>query len=162
MALILTAQTSFAATGSGLKQAFDEYNYVMQVEGAALDPEKSREALVRLQEELQGHDREEILKVALAGVSDQRLTAEIRSALDTISANKLSDAEASELMTNILKDGYQRGASWNMLSDMAFVVVGFAGMLLLAAGILYVAAKTSNCPSGYSAEDCQKWDDNRW
>lgn len=163
MTLVLTMNMSMAASRSGIKEALDEFNYAMTVEGAALDHGKALEASAVLREKLKGIDREEVLSVALEGIQNKKTAAEIREALSAIEKNQLSPDEASQMVNDVLRRSYERGASWNAIGNIAMVTLTLVGMMAFMFGLMYVVTRSSDCPRNYTEEQCVQWDENvKW
>ncbi len=163
LTLLITMNMSMAASRSGIKEALDEFNYTMTVEGASLDHAKTLEAAAALQEKLKGIDQAEVLDVALEGIQNKKTAAEIRLALGTIQQQQLSPEEASLIMNDVLKRSYERGASWNAVGEFAIIVVTVLGMMVAMLGLMYVVTRSSDCPSNYNEEQCIQWDENvKW
>jgi hypothetical protein len=72
---LVFSSSTYAASSSSLKDAFDDFKFVMEVEGAALDPDRERETLEILHTRLfllknDGITHSEILHTALENVRD--------------------------------------------------------------------------------------------
>lgn len=168
MSVILTINTSMAASHSGVKDALDEFHYVMTVEGASLDPVKANATIAefrdRLQKlEAQGVGRQEIIDTALSGISDEKTANQMREALALIESEKLSPQAAGMLLNNVLAESYQRGASWNGALKALQIFGVMILMVSFMIGVMYVVTRSSDCPTNYNEEQCIQWDENvKW
>lgn len=161
LAIILMINTSMAASHSGVKAAFDEFHYVMTVEGASLDPVSSNETIEIFRHKLlalesQGVGRGEIIDTVLSGISDEKTAAQIKNVLVLMEAEKLGAQEADLIIKNILSESYLQGASWNgNLHALQVLGVMILSVSLLI-GLLSVATRSPNCPPHYSDEQCDQ------
>ncbi len=168
MSLILTINTSMASSHSGVKDALDEFQYVMTVEGASLDPVKANATIAefknRLQQfEAQGVSRQEIIETALSGIADQKTAGQMREVLAHIEAEKLSPQAAGVLINNVMAESYQRGASWNGALQALQIFGVMILMVSFMMSLLYVVTRSSDCPTNYNEEQCIQWDENvKW
>lgn len=163
LAFILTMNVSMASTNAGIKDAIDEFMYVMDVEGAALSPELSQKASAELGKKLEGADRGEVLNIALSRIADKKLAGEVKAALLQINADALSPEEANALLSDVLRNNQPSGASWFPVKEAAKIVLLTTGMLVLLLGTLFIVTKLSPCPENYDEETCADWEANgRW
>ncbi|MES2529031.1 MAG: hypothetical protein V4598_18235 [Bdellovibrionota bacterium] len=132
MALLLTINTSMASSHSGVKDALDEFQFAMTVDGAAFDSVKTAEATALLSHRLEGVGRQEIIEAALSGISDRRTAQEMREAFLHMKTAQLNSQEAGILINRILSESYHRGASWN--GDLYAIQV--FGVVVLAVAIV--------------------------
>ncbi len=168
MALILTINTSMAASHSGVKAAMDEFQYMMTVEGAALDPVKANETIATFRQSLldleaQGVGRKEIIETAISGIQDERTAEQMRQTLNHLEASKMDSQEAGLLINKMIAENYHQGASWNGALQALQI---FGAMILMVGfmmGLLYVVTRSSDCPTNYNEEQCRQWDENvKW
>lgn len=145
---ILTTQ-AMAVTGNGMKTAFDEFTYKMEVEGALTNPAARKQAMDDLKHNLLALNlsQEEMLNSALAEVKDQKVASDIRQALEQ--KNNMSAAESIELIRSILSKSYMNGASWNGgLSTTAVVAI----MLVIIVILVLIPTGPGCSDAAYYAE----------
>lgn len=120
-----------AGTQEGLKEAFDDLNYALTVEWDQKDPafyeaqtEKFYLELKSLRNE--GLSDADLLAFVKSKITNQDQLTEIENVLNIINTEKLSHAEATELILSL--NLTQKGASWNGV----IYVLGGVGVLVLA------------------------------
>lgn len=120
-----------AGTQAGLKEAFDELNYALTVEWDQQDSafyeaqtEKFYHELKSLRDE--GLSDADLLAFVKSNISNQEQLAEVENVLNIINTQKMSHAEAAELIVSLNLS--QKGASWNGV----IYVLGGVGVLVLA------------------------------
>lgn len=168
MTLVITINSSMAASHSGIKNAVDEFTYSMTVDGAALDPEASQKAIENfkialLDLESQGITKEEIIATALTQVTDEKTAAELKSALTHIQLSKMTTEEANAFLKVTVEKSYQQGASWNAFLGALQLFGVMILMVSFMMSLLYVVTRSSDCPTNYNEEQCKQWDENvKW
>jgi hypothetical protein len=139
---VVFATTATASTigADAVRSAIQEFNYSVSVEWDQQDPafyqaqvEKLKAELAQLKE--QGVTSAQIAEAAVSGVKDAKLAQEMKEALVSIEASKLSLEEAQAMVLEAARNTNARGASWS--SDV-FVwigpVIGIALVIALLAG----------------------------
>lgn len=144
---LITTQ-SFAVTHNGLKAAFDEFSYSMEVEGAALDQEQKDVAikalLVSIAElQAEGLSKQEIVDFAQSQIKDATLKANTKELFSQIQTEKMSEAESIELVRSLAKNFYAQGASWSGDTGMYVGLGGFL-LLMIAVAVLVGPGKCAN------------------
>lgn len=168
MSLILTMNMSMAASHAGIKNAIDEFQYAMTVEGAALDPAASERTISEFHDRLNsihasGVSRQEIIDTALESIADARVASELKTALLHIEASKMTPEEADDYLKDAVARSYQQGASWNGVSGFIQILGVSVLMMAFMFGLLYVVTRSSDCPRNYTEEQCVQWDENvKW
>ncbi len=114
---LIYASSTYAASSASLKAAFDEFKFVMEVEGAALDPAWGKQTIEALQTRLfdlknEGISQSEILFAALENFCDTWTQQQIREALSLISIEDLSRAQAQEIIQQIIQNSSDAGLAW--------------------------------------------------
>lgn len=151
----LSATAANPATQAGIQQLLNALHYSLSVEWDQVDQAFHEAALETFRRGLadlkaQGATNEELIQATLAQVKGEQLRAQLSQAFALISAEKLTAAEAQELILDVARGTRDAGASW----------VGGAGAGVLLGSILTVAilvavfsggsssgeACTSNCP----------------
>lgn len=139
VALFLIGQAN-ATTVQGLKEAFDEFNYSMNVEWDQKDQIARDVYTKRFYQNLedlraQGLTNEEFLSFISSELKDQKIAQDLETLTTFISINQMSAEEANQLFTEHFKKTYSRGASWSDdgLPLWYKITVGvFAGLFILA------------------------------
>ncbi len=126
-----------ADTRAGLRAAVQDYLYVMEVEGAALDPaaaERARAQLEKTMNELlaDGASVSELLGETIALIPDEQLRRELDGTFRAMNASRLDEATAVAMMLEQLSSVGATGAAWTPQNT---VMVG----LTLAAIIFMVS-----------------------
>lgn len=140
IAFSLFTTQSFAVSHNGLKAAFDEFTYVMEVEGASLDQEQKdlavKALLVSIAElQAQGLSNQEIVDFAQAQIKDGALKADMKELFSQIQAEKMTEAQSIELVRSMAKNLYSQGASWSGDAGM-YVGLGVFLALMIAVAVL--------------------------
>jgi len=138
---IFTANAK-AASNSGLKAAFDELNYSLNVEWDQKNKdfytEKMKEFSTALRaEQAKGLTNEQLIAFVKTEVKDAKIAKDLETAFNMISLNKMSSQDAAKYMTDTMKKSYANGASWS----------GNAGTTIIVAVVLIaivIAAATGN------------------
>ncbi len=164
VALVFSLQSM---ASNGVKQAFDEFTYAMEVEGAAFNPHDSRIAHDKLISALQetGLSDLEILNYSLTQIKDQTLRKDIESVIQS----GHSAEETKSLIHQVISESYSRGASWNENGDPvfgAFVLLLLGGLLTYFVMLLFfpkvmIRNGYMDCPSNYSEAHCADWYDTQ-
>jgi hypothetical protein len=118
-----------ASAVTGLKRAFEELNYALEVEWDQRDEvfkqaevEKFHHKVRELQKN--GLTQKEFLEFSLSEMKDQTLRTQMEGTLNLLKMNALSEAEAKNIMQNNLEKSLSKGASWNgKLSTVAGTVL---------------------------------------
>ncbi len=135
LAFAIVSVQAQATTNNGLKAAFDELNYSLQVQGAANNRAANDAAVARFQAriaELQaaGLTNAELVNFAKSQVKNEALRRDIETAYSMISVNNMSASEANRTVRDIVSRGYSQGASW---TSEALLLGGLVVLLLIAA-----------------------------
>lgn len=135
MVLSIFTVQAHAAAHNGLKNAFDELTYSLNVEWDQKDKafyqsqmKKFTDTVSAMQTE--GLTNAEMIDFLKSEVKDERVAGDLQTAFNMISLHKMSSAEATQYMIETLKNSYSRGANWNgdMLAPTlisAAIIVGF-------------------------------------
>lgn len=150
-AALFTTQ-SYAASQSGLKAAFDEFNYTMTVDGAASDKAMAEAAVNQLGQSIQslqaqGLTNAELVEFAISQIQDKKVAQDMKAAYSQIALSKLGAEEGLGLVKSIASKGYARGASWE--GDVTMIVVGG---LILAAVVALALVASAHCNQGGYAD----------
>jgi hypothetical protein len=143
-AMIFTFLTvnATATTNNGLKAAYDELNYSLNVDWDQKDKafyqasmKKFTDAVSLLQTE--GLSNAEIISFVKNEMKDEAAARDLETAFNVVSINKMAPSEATEYMLNTMKKTYARGASWDGqmaagIAVSAAIVVGIALLIILA------------------------------
>lgn len=136
----LTVHAS-AATNNGLKAAYDELNYSLNVDWDQKDKnfyqasmKKFTDAVSLMQTE--GLSNAEIIGFVKNEIKDEAAARDLETAFNVISINKMAPSEATQYMLNTMKRTYSRGASWDgemagAIAISAAIVVGIALLIIL-------------------------------
>ncbi len=134
---IFTVQ-AHAAAADGLKTAYDELNYALNVEWDQKDKafytaqmKEFNNSLRDLQS--QGLTNRDLINFARSQVVNHQAAQDIDAAFNMITLNNMSDNDASALMVETMKKTYRTGASWNGEADI--LLYAGLGLLLIAAAL---------------------------
>lgn len=149
--------TAHASTQNGLKAAFDELNYSLNVEWDQKNQEvyktKVAEFTATARELMKNMSTAELVAVVKSEIKDARVAKDMETALNIIALNKMSSAEASKYMIDAMEKSFSKGASWN---GAANVLLGVGILLVLVAaaagGGVYYTSPSTYC--GYSSWYC--------
>ncbi len=138
LAFSLFSMSAMATTQDGLKTAFDEFNYSVTVEWDQKDPTFFEAKKLELTQaiaglEAEGMTREELIGFTKSQIKDATLLKNLDTALEALSVNKMTSAEAQEFMMKSIKSS--QGASW----DGAVVIITPIGLVVLLLIIIIVA-----------------------
>lgn len=156
--MTLTAQVS-ANSQSGLKTAFDELNYSLNVEWDQKDEnfyntqsEKFTKEIMKLQEA--GLSNKELMDFAITQVKDKTLAHEIQTTFSLVSIDAMSSQEAQEHIKKAIAKSYGQGASWSG----AAVASGIVLVIVIIAVIAYINkdALTKEAEKCYMAYKCHE------
>lgn len=164
----LFAVQANAATHNGLKNAFDELNYSLNVEWDQVDKEfynKAQENFASSLKDLraQGLSNQELINFALSEVKDAKVRRDLETAFNMITINKMNQIEAHAYITEVLSKSKTQGASWNGGSALAgflvlalFVAVALVvtGNARVEDGCYQVYRCDDYCTGGVCYEDC--------
>lgn len=145
LSAFITVQ-SHAATGPGLKLAFDEFRYSVLVEWDQRDLGFYEAARARLEEQVtqaiaSGTPVSEVINAAVAQIPDTTLAAELRQSAQLLETGKLTASEARELLMKSINAQGTRGASWTGVGRFLVNVVYFS--LAMLGLIVYAIAYDS-------------------
>jgi hypothetical protein len=133
----LTVHAS-AATNNGLKAAYDELNYTLNVEWDQKDKAFYQTSMKKFTDtvslmQTEGLSNSEIIAFVKSEVKDEAAARDLETAFNVISINKMAPAEATQYMLNTVKSTYSRGASWDgqMVGAYAISAAIVAGIALL-------------------------------
>jgi hypothetical protein len=146
-----------AATHNGLKSAFEELNYSLNVEWDQVDKSFYNQAQEKFASSLrdlqaQGLTNQELIQFALSEVKDEKIQRDLEAAFNMITISKMSQIEAHAFITEVLSKSQAKGASWNGGSAIATILV----LALFVAVALVVSgnARVENgCYQVYRCDD---------
>jgi hypothetical protein len=142
MVLTIFTTQAQAHTSKSLKAAFDELNYSLSVEWDGQDKSvyaehvKAFSAKVR-QLQANGMTNEEFIDFVKSEATPA-VAKNIEEALNVIEINQMSPAEASAYMTEVMKQSYAKGASWN-----GALVIGLVGVAAIVTLAVFLASTIS-------------------
>jgi ethanolamine utilization microcompartment shell protein EutL len=153
MVIFIFTTAAQASVRNGLKTAFDELNYNLNVAWDQKDQSfyhvqvKAFTANLQLLQ-TQGLTNAELINFIKAEVKDAQLADDIEKTLNIISFNKMPPTEASNYMIQAMEKSYSHGASWNghVVTLLVF------GVLMVAAAVLIGSSNnafhTGHCYGG--------------
>ena len=120
-----------ASTSNGLKAAFEELTYSLEVEWDQKDEAFKKNQMSKFNARVnelkaQGLTNSELLQESLSQVKDQTLRKQIETAHSLMAIDQISDAEAREMIKTNFEKSMSRGASWNgdaFTTGLAIVLV---------------------------------------
>lgn len=136
MVVSIFTVSAHATTQNGLKAAFDELNYSLNVEWDQKDKEFYSREMKKFTETLLGFQSKgltnaQLVEFVKSEVKNEKVSRDLETAFNMIAINKMSSEEASKYMVETMKKSYSAGASWNG-EVFTFLAVG---LLLVAAAI---------------------------
>jgi hypothetical protein len=139
LSICLLMSQAMAGHTDGLKQAFDELNYSLNVEWDQEDPQfltdKKEEFYSKLAKlKVAGLTTEEMLSFTLSNIKDQQAAKEIDSLFSLLVSNQLKEDEAYSQILNIMDKSYNRGASWSGRTAVLIIVP-----TILVIAVVYMA-----------------------
>jgi ApbE superfamily uncharacterized protein (UPF0280 family) len=158
MVLSIFTVSAHATAQNGLKAAFDELSYSLNVEWDQKDQDFYKAKMKAFNASMkdlqaQGITNAELIEFVKSEVKDEKIARDMETAFNIIALNKMSSAEASKYMIETMEKSYSNGASWNGGAD---VLLGLGVLLVVVAVILgggfHVNTGSSYC--GYSAWYC--------
>lgn len=141
-----------ASSQEGLKAAFDELTFALEVEWDQKDKafhdaqmKKFTETVRALQDK--GLTNAQMIEFAKSQVKNKQVAKDLETAMNMIQINKMSVKEANKYILDTMKNSYSAGASWN---GEVFVYIA-VGVLIVALAVAIASADTvvvgggSNC-----------------
>jgi hypothetical protein len=169
---IVQPVTASETTRQGLKTIYDEFHYAIAVEWDQKDKSVAKKAEQNFQEGLeelrkQGLTNEELVEFASSQFKDEKVKTDFNSLMLQMKISNMSPKEVNKMVNDIVKESYQRGASWN--GDVG-QIVGYVFIGLILAGMISIIVYCTvnngeNCPGsgggggGSSSDDSDDdWD----
>ncbi len=151
---LVTAQAQ-AVTHGGLKAAFDELDYTLNVAGAASREESRQAAADVFQDRIQalqeaGLTNGELISFTTSHIKNRALAAEASAAFASLQADRLTTAEARELVHGLVARSGAAGASWIGDAEPYFYL-GFIILLTVAVAVWGVPGEGRESP-------CNDWE----
>lgn len=136
--------THSQASVEGLRSAYNELTYTLEVEWDQKNPEFKKEKIQKFHGELEklqeaGLTNAQLLEFALSEVKDTSLRKEIQTLFTMVRINSLSKTETYKLLQQTLDKNAKRGASWN-----GDAVLTYVGVILFVVAAIYVATLPTN------------------
>lgn len=134
-----------ASTREGLKQAFDEFNYSLNVEWDQTNQKQygiiySQFASQMKELYAQGLTREEMINFLKAETVGSGLGKDLETIMNMVEINKMSEQEAFEFITQSVKQSQAQGASWAPSSGKVILIVAGVIATLFISYVLLVRA----------------------
>ncbi len=164
LTLVVSPVSASSTTVEGLKALYDDYHYSITVEWDQKDKTFFKQAentfkdgIEKLREK--GLTNDELIAFAGSQFSDKKMKDDFENLSRKIKTENLSKAEANKLVSDIVKDGYKRGASWNGMT-VVYTFAGIAAAAILATIVYFAFACTKpgndlNCE--FTVEDNDGW-----
>jgi hypothetical protein len=139
LALSLFSVSAMANTNDGLKAAFEEFNYSINVEWDQKDASFLEAKKLELTQainalEAEGMTRLELITFAKSQIKDAALAKSLDSLIEAVALNTMTAVQAQAIMTQALEKSQSAGANW----DGAFIVITPFGLLILVLVILAI------------------------
>lgn len=157
MIFTLFTVSAQASVQVGLKAAFDELNYALNVEWDQKDQAFYKAQVRSFNETVKelmanGLTQTEFVEFVKSEVKNERVAKDMETALSMISLNNMSSAQASKYMIETMEKSYSAGASWNGRANVLLSL----GILFVLAGVLVGASTTVTTTNtcGYSVYYC--------
>lgn len=129
LCFVITAQAMAGTAFDGLKEAFDEFNYSVTVDGAdyAKQLEQLKASILELQKN--GLSNQELIEFGVAQIKDRKTSEEARQLLSIIDSEELPENDAMNLLQSFHQSASSRGASWNgtttlITASVVIVIIG--------------------------------------
>jgi hypothetical protein len=143
---IFTVQAQ-AASNQGLKAAFDELNYSLEVEWDQKNLDFKSEQMKKFTATIRdlqakGLTSEQLLAFVKAEVKNDKVAKDLDTAFSVISINKMSPTEANNYILETMKASYSNGASWNAAATTvvaALVVIAIIALVVSSGGNVVVS-----------------------
>lgn len=145
-----------ASSQKGLKAAFDELNYSLNVEWDQSDKDfynSQMDNFANTVKDLQsqGLTNRELVGFTLSQIKDQKLAKDLETAFNMVVINKMSPTEAHSYITEVMSNSYSRGASW--AGEAILGTIGFIVFIALAAIVVGSAKIEDGC---YKVRTCDQ------
>jgi hypothetical protein len=122
--MIFSIFSTQAMAANGLKAAFEDLNFALNVEWDQQDGDfyndKMNEFTVAVQKS--GLSQAELIAFIKGEIKDQRIAGDVEAALTSITLSKMSPLEAGRYMASVLDASLSKGASWHGRSATARIV----------------------------------------
>lgn len=156
IAFTLLSVQANAATHNGLKDAFDELNYSLNVEWDQQDKAFYNEQMDKFSAtvkdlQAQGLTNQELVDYTLSQVKDAKLAQDLKTAFTMVVINKMNPAEAHKYITDVMANSYSRGASW--AGEVVLGAIGLVIFVALAAVVVGSAKIEDGC---YKVRTCDQ------
>jgi len=154
-ALLVLAFSLSSFAGTGVKSIIDDLTYSLNVEWDQEDQRFYNEQIDLYTQRMadlraQGLSQEELMNSVMATVKNEEARREVREVLQIISVEKLTDAQALNILTSLRQKTYGEGASWN-----GNVVVKTAIITAIVIGTAVVLYGISGRKLRKLLEDCE-------
>ena len=151
---VFTVQ-AHATAQEGLKAAFDELNYALEVEWDQKDKAFHEEQMKKFTATLRdlqskGLTQSQLVEFAKSEVKNAQVAKDLETALTMIQINKMSSSEANKYIIDTMKKSYSSGASWN---GEVFVYLA-VGILIVALAVAIANGSTSSGGGYYGGSNC--------
>jgi hypothetical protein len=141
VAMLIFTTNSFAASQSGLKEAFNEFNYSVSVEWDQKDKAFYDQQVKKLQAEMQvqqanGVTNADLVQFVISESKNESLKKDLSLVLLQMKINQMSQAEALAIVKDKLNKTYAEGASWSGRGDQ--IIIGLVVVLVAVWAVAYV------------------------
>ena len=132
LAFSLLSGQAMATSNNGLKAAFDDLNYALEVEWDQVDANFHKAQTDLFEDRIrqlhkQGLTNSEMMDFALSEIKDQKVRLEVSELFMLVNANKLSEVRALEIVQSLRENSSASGANWHVsrihVTGIAFVVI---------------------------------------
>ncbi|MGE3609422.1 MAG: hypothetical protein AB7I27_07530 [Bacteriovoracaceae bacterium] len=145
-----------AAALDGLKKAYDDLTYALEVEWDQKDQNFKREQLEKFNASIaelqkQGLTNSELMDFTLAQVKDESIKKDIQTTLSLVSINQMSQLEARNLIKQTLDKSRSQGASWSGKGEdilLGIVIIALIALALSSDGGSSTPRPTGAQPDG--------------
>lgn len=162
LAFFMLTTYTHAAAGTGLKQAFDEFNYAVKVEWDQKDQafynaqlEKLKAAVSAAQ--TSGMSNAALIDAIAAETKSTVLRDELRLLATQVELGLIAQDQLQAEVQKVMSKSYRQGASWNGEA----ILLGAVGVLVVVLLVAYVSCVTD--PNSVTVCDdyvyCDTWDD---
>jgi len=155
MILAIFTVSAQASVQQGLKAAFDELNYSLNVEWDQKDQNFYKTKVRVFNESVRdlmnnGLTHQDYLTFVKTQVKNERVAKDMETALNIISINKMTSADASKYMIETMEKSYSSGASWNGRANVYLSI----GVLFIFAAVIAGSTTSYDPGPGPSARTC--------
>lgn len=138
IASAMFSMSAFASTQDGIRAAFDEYTYAMEVEWDQQDQEFVKNAKAQFSRALvaSGATAQDVVEFTKSQIKDAKVAADLDKTIAAMDSKTMSLEEAQNFMAKSMKNSHAQGASWAGAGVWTWVIIILVVLILLNGGLL--------------------------